>query len=197
MEHKIIPGAFARRESVHPTGTSPHAKEDLHHPEARSGAPHRQFSDISHSTPLLAQCTCSPGGGKKRKGFSHLKKKRQTRTSIPVFSFSIDVQCWQPFMKRRVWKRTDIIMRNFLIINFSIYITVFYKGKLKVKIGLMASWRLISSHNCPSHSRKFKGRIQSEHIQTSVFKQREDAGCSKMPSRDWFWLIISSFHRSI
>lgn len=56
-----------RRESVHPTGASPHAKEDLHHPGAKSAAPHRQFSDISHSTPLLAQCTCSPGGGKKIK----------------------------------------------------------------------------------------------------------------------------------
>lgn len=70
MEHKEFQRSFARRGSVHPTGASPHAKEDLHHPEAKIAAPHRQFSGISHSTPLLAQYTCSPGGGKKRKGLT-------------------------------------------------------------------------------------------------------------------------------
>lgn len=69
---------------------------------------------------------------------------------------------------------------NIFLTLLYIYVEVFYKGKLKVKIALVASWRLTSTRNCPSHSRKFKVRIQSEHIQTSVFKQREDAGLSEM-----------------
>lgn len=92
MEHKEFQGAFARRGSVHPTGASPHAKEDLHHPEAKSAAPHRQFSGISHSTPLLAQYTCSPGGGKKRKEKDWLIQEEETNENIHPRVFFQD-QC--------------------------------------------------------------------------------------------------------
>lgn len=78
---------------MHPTGASPHAKEDFHHPEAQSAAHHRQFSDISHSTPLLAQCTCSPRGGKKRKGLSYPgrggKQEDQSQCFLPGSMFNV------------------------------------------------------------------------------------------------------------
>lgn len=88
---KEFHGTFARRGNVHATITSPHANENLHHPETRIAALHRQSSGIFHNTPLLGRYTYNPVGEKKRTDWS--RNRRQMRRlmlkeNTDMFNFS-------------------------------------------------------------------------------------------------------------